>query len=103
MFGLFGGSCAGAYTLGLFTRRANWQGVAIGIVLASIITLVVWIFGLVHPYLYLALAIAASIVIGYVASFLFPPPSHSLEGLTIFTPRRGKAQSEETPLSTPAS
>jgi SSS family transporter len=103
LFGLFGGSCAGAYTLGLFTRRANWQGVAIGIVLASIITLVVWIFGLVHPYLYLALAIASSIAIGYVASFLFPPPSHSLEGLTIFTPRRGKAQSEESLLSTPAS
>jgi SSS family transporter len=103
LFGLFGGSCAGAYTLGLFTRRANWQGVAIGIVLASIITLVVWIFGLVHPYLYLALAIASSILIGYVASFLFPPPGHSLEGLTIFTPRRGKAQSEESLLSTPAS
>jgi len=103
LFGLFGGSCAGAYTLGLFTRRANWQGVAIGIVLASIVTLVVWLFGLVHPYLYLALAIASSIAIGYVASFLFPPPAHSLEGLTIFSPRAGKTKPEETALSTPAS
>ncbi|WCM25036.1 sodium:solute symporter [Sphingomonas sp. QA11] len=103
LFGLFGGSCAGAYTLGLFTRRANWQGVAIGIVLASIITLVVWIFSLVHPYLYLALAIASSIVIGYVSSFLFPPPSHSLEGLTIFSPRTGRAETEESALSIQAS
>lgn len=85
LFGLLGGSCAGAYTLGMFTRRANWQGVAIGIVLASIITLVVWLFGLIHPYLYLALAIASSIAIGYVASLFFPPPAQSLEGLTIFS------------------
>jgi SSS family transporter len=103
LFGLFGGSCAGAYTLGLFTRRANWQGVAIGIVLASIVTLLVWIFGLIHPYLYLALAIASSIVIGYVASLLFPPPAHSLEGLTIFSRWTGKAAPEESALSTPAS
>lgn len=103
LFGLFGGSCAGAYTLGLFTRRANWQGVAIGIVLASIITLAVWTFGLIHPYLYLALAIASSIVIGYVASLLFPPPAHSLEGLTIFTGRSGEPASEESRPSTRAS
>ncbi len=91
LFGLLGGSCAGAYTLGMFTRRANWQGVAIGIVAASLLTLVVWIFGLIHPYWYLALAIMASIVIGYIASLLFPPPSHSLEGLTIYDKGRKKA------------
>ncbi|MGN6269901.1 MAG: sodium:solute symporter family transporter [Sphingomonas sp.] len=101
LFGLFGGACAGAYTLGLFTRRANWQGVAIGIVAASIITLVVWIFGLVHPYLYLALAIASSIAIGYLASLLFPPPAHSLKGLTIFSAGT-RHQPKETAPSTPA-
>jgi len=93
LFGLLGGSCAGAYTLGMFTRRANWQGVAIGIIAASLLTLVVWIFGLIHPYWYLALAIMASIVIGYLASLFFPPPSHSLEGLTIYDKRRKTAAS----------
>lgn len=91
LFGLLGGSCAGAYTLGMFTRRANWQGVAIGIVAASLLTLAVWILGLIHPYWYLALAIMASIVIGYLASLLFPPPSHSLEGLTIYDKARKQA------------
>ena len=85
LFGVLGGSCAGAYTLGLFTTRANWQGVAIGIVAASVVTCVVWWFSLIHPYLYLALAIASSIGIGYIASLFFPRPSHSLEGLTLFT------------------
>ncbi|MCW6533951.1 sodium:solute symporter [Sphingomonas lycopersici] len=103
LFGLLGGACAGAYTLGLFTRRANWQGVAIGIVAASIITFVVWWFGLVHPYLYLALAIASSIVIGYLTSYLFPPPSHSLEGLTIYSRRRARAVSDEAAPSIPVS
>lgn len=91
LFGLLGGSCAGAYTLGMFTRRANWQGVAIGIVAASLLTLMVWIFGLIHPYWYLALAIMASIVIGYLASLFFPPPNHSLEGLTIYDKARKPA------------
>ena len=86
LFGLLGGSCAGSYTLGMFTTRANWQGVIIGIVAASLITLAAWVFGLVHPYFYLAIAIVASIVIGYLASLLFPPPGdEQLRGLTIFT------------------
>lgn len=100
LFGLLGGSCAGAYTLGMFTRRANWQGVAIGIVAASVITLVVWLYGLIHPYLYLALAIAASIGIGYLASWFFPPPAQSLDGLTIFG---GGRHVEEDGASIPAS
>jgi Na+/proline symporter len=91
LFGLLGGSCAGAYTLGMFTTRANWQGTAIGIVAASIITLVAWILGLVHPYFYLAIAIVASIVIGYLASLLFPPPrTEQLRGLTVFTGGGGR-------------
>ena len=93
LFGLLGGSCAGAYSLGMFTTRANWQGTAIGIVGASVLTLICWIFGLVHPYFYLAIAIVASIVIGYVASFLFPPPSREqIDGMTVFTGGGRKAR-----------
>ncbi len=94
LFGLMGGSCAGAYTLGMFTKRANWQGTAIGIITASVVTLVCWIFALVHPYFYLAIAIAASIAIGYVASLFFPPPRpEQLAGLTVFD-RHGRATIE---------
>ncbi len=97
LFGLLGGSCAGSYTLGMFSKRANWQGVAIGIVAASLVTLVAWILGLVHPYFYLAIAIVASIVIGYVASLFFPRPDEAkLQGLTVFT--GGGRLGEKTPL-----
>lgn len=81
--GLLGGGFAGAYTLGMFTRRANAQGVAIGIGGSIALTLLVWSMGLVHPYFYLGISILLCIVIGYAASWLFPPPAQSLQGLTI--------------------
>jgi solute:Na+ symporter, SSS family len=82
--GLLGGGFAGAYTLGMFTRRANAPGVAIGVVGSISLTFVAWIFRLVHPYFYLAISIFLCIVIGYVASLFFPPPTQSLRGLTIY-------------------
>ena len=87
LVGLFGGSFGGAYTLGMFTRRANWQGVLTGMVVSFIVTFAVWWAQLVHPFLYLAVSILVSIVVGYAASYLFPPPpEESLEGLTILSP-----------------
>lgn len=85
--GLLGGGFAGAYTLGMFTTRANWQGVAIGIASALVVTFGAWSMDLVHPYFYLAISIMTCIVVGYLASLLFPPPAQSLAGLTIHTGR----------------
>ena len=88
LFGVLGGGFAGVYTLGMFTRRANWQGVTIGVALSIMLTLLAWSVHLVHPYFYLAISILLCIVIGYVASWLFPAPTpQSLEGLTIYEPR----------------
>lgn len=81
--GLLGGGFAGAYTLGMFTRRANWQGVSIGIGSAIVLTTVAWSMDLVHPYFYLAISILVCIIVGYLSSLLFPPPPGSLAGLTI--------------------
>lgn len=86
--GLLGGGFAGAYTLGMFTRRANWQGVAIGIAVAIVLTTIAWSMKLVHPYFYLAISILLCIGVGYVASLFFPPPAvQSLVGLTIYAER----------------
>ena len=84
--GLLGGGFAGAYTLGMFTRRANWQGVAIGVAVSIVLTTTAWFMKLVHPYFYLAISIFLCIVVGYAASWLFPAPSRaSLAGLTIYS------------------
>jgi SSS family solute:Na+ symporter len=97
LFGVLGGSCAGAYTLGMFTRRANAAGVGIGIVAASAVTLAASIFQLVHPYFYLAIAIFVSIVVGYVASLFFPAPTRSLEGLIVPIGRFMRRKPEDAP------
>jgi SSS family transporter len=82
--GLLGGGFAGAYTLGMFTRRANWQGVAIGVGVSISLTTLAWFMKLVHPYFYLAISIMLCIGVGYVASWFFPAPDpRSLAGLTI--------------------
>jgi SSS family transporter len=88
--GLLGGGFAGAYTLGMFTRRANSPGVAIGIGSSICLTLLAWWFKLVHPYFYLAISILLCIVIGYLASLFFPAPGRSLKGLTIYADRAGR-------------
>lgn len=82
--GLLGGGFAGAYTLGMFTRRANSPGVAIGIGSAIVLTTLAWHFNLMHPYFYLGFSILLCIVIGYIASLFFPAPTRSLKGLTIY-------------------
>jgi SSS family solute:Na+ symporter len=83
--GLLGGGFAGAYTLGMFTRRANWQGVACGIAGSTVLTTTAWSMNLVHPYFYLPISIMLCIIIGYLSSYLFPAPGQSLAGLTIYT------------------
>ncbi|MDP1581702.1 MAG: sodium:solute symporter [Candidatus Didemnitutus sp.] len=83
--GMLSGGFAGAYTLGMFTRRANWQGVVIGIATSIMLTILAWSQSLVHPYFYMPISILICIVVGYLTSFLFPPPTQSLDGLTIFT------------------
>lgn len=82
--GLLSGGFAGAYTLGMFTRRANWQGVAIGITVSIAVTVAAWLHDLVHPYFYMPISILVCIVAGWLGSHLFPPPKQSLEGLTIY-------------------
>ncbi len=82
--GLLGGGFAGAYTLGMFTRRANAPGVAIGIGSSICLTVLAWSFKLVHPYFYLGISILLCIVIGYLASLCFPAPTRSLRGLTVY-------------------
>lgn len=84
LLGLLGGGFAGAYTLGMFTRRANAQGVAIGIGTSLVLTFAIWTLKIVHPYYYLAISILICIVVGYLASLCFPPPRQSLRGLTIY-------------------
>lgn len=88
LIGLLGGGFAGCYALGIFTRRANWQGAFIGVSASLVLTFTAWMLNLVHPYFYIVIANLSCITVGYASSYLFPAPQQSLLGLTVYTPRR---------------
>lgn len=82
--GLLGGGFGGVYALGMFSRRANWQGALVGIVSSIFITLAVRAYTNIHVLLYGGVAIISCIVIGYIVSLFFPVQTASLTGLTVF-------------------
>jgi len=88
LMGLLGGGFAGCYALGMFTKRANWQGAFIGVGASLVLTLTAWTQSLVHPFFYIFIANFTTITVGYAASYFFPAPTQSLLGLTIYTPRK---------------
>ncbi len=92
LIGLLGGSMAGLFLLGIFTRRANAPGALIGAVVGTVVLYLVQSYTQVHFFLYAAVGIVTCSIVGYLASLAFPPDQRSLEGLTIFT-RRGRASS----------
>ena len=92
LIGLLGGSMAGLFLLGIFTRRANAPGALIGAVVGAVVLYLVQSYTQVHFFLYAAVGIVTCSIVGYLASLAFPPDRRSLEGLTIFT-RRGRVGS----------
>lgn len=90
LMALIGGGFPGIFALGLLTRRANAWGVAIGLVTSIGVTLAVKHATTTNVFLYTSVAVGSCIAVGYGASFLFPPTTKSLAGLTIHTLRDRK-------------
>jgi len=89
LMALLGGGFSGIYALGMFTRRANYQGCVIGIV-ASIVLTVLTKFGTsLHVLMYAVVSTGACMIFGYLGSLFWPAPTQSLRGLTIFDPVKG--------------
>lgn len=82
--GLLGGGLGGTYALGMFTRRANWQGAMIGTIGSIFVTLAVKQWTSLSFLLFTSTAIFSCMVLGYFASLFFPAQTQSLRGLTIF-------------------
>ena len=84
LMALLGGGFAGIYALGMFTRRANWQGCVIGIIASIVMTLLAKFYTPIHVLMYGFVSITSCILFGYVGSLFFPKTSQSLRGLTIY-------------------
>ncbi|MBN2138626.1 MAG: sodium/solute symporter [Sedimentisphaerales bacterium] len=83
VLGLFGGSLAGLFALGIFTRRAHGRGALVGAVASALILLAVQRLTKIHFFLYGAIGISACFGIGYLASVIMPAKPRNTRGLTI--------------------
>ena len=82
--GLFGVPVAGIFALGIFTKRANARGVLIGFALS--VLLAFYIDSLhISSLLVATVSFTAAVVLGYLASLLFPGNNKDNQGLTIYT------------------
>ncbi|MFQ6130522.1 MAG: sodium/solute symporter [Armatimonadota bacterium] len=88
VLGLFGGSLAGLFILGIFTRRARGHGALVGAVASAVVLFLVQRHTQIHFFLYAAVGIFTCVAVGYVVSMVLPGDGRSLEGLTIFTMQR---------------
>jgi solute:Na+ symporter, SSS family len=87
---ILGGGFAGTYALGLFTKRANWQGALLGT--AASVAVALLLRTEISPILLNPAAIGACMIVGYLSSYLFPAPAQGLDGLTVFSVRSKKAE-----------
>ncbi len=81
VLGIMGGTLAGVFILGIFTKRANAQGAILGIISG---VLIVWLTKThtdISVYLYGAISVVSTVVVGYVIS-LFSPQKKNLKNLT---------------------
>ena len=87
MLGLFGGSLAGLFALGIFTRRAHGTGALIGAGTSAVVLYLVKVYTPVHFFLYAAIGIVTCFAVGYLASLVVPHRGQPLAGLTVFDMR----------------
>ena len=85
VLGLFGGSMAGLFLLGIFTTKTTPAGAAVGAVVGAATVYAIKTCTQVHLLLYASAGIAGCVVAGYLASLVLGANNRSLEGLTIYT------------------
>jgi SSS family transporter len=87
--GLFGGTLTGLFALGIFTRNANGRGAVIGAVASAVVVLAVRLVSPVSPFAYAPIGVITCMLVGYMASWLFPTTAAqsaaNTKNLTIYT------------------
>jgi hypothetical protein len=84
LLGIIGGSMAGLFTLGIFSRRANGRGAIVGAIVSVFVIYLLQAYTHVHFFLYAGIGILSCFCAGYLASLVFPTRRKDLTGLTIY-------------------
>jgi len=80
ILGLFGGSLAGLFMLGIFTQRANGRGALTGAVASAAVLYFVKAHTGMHFFLYAFVGVSTCVAVGYVASLFFAGTENELAG-----------------------
>ncbi len=83
--GLLGGTLAGLFVLGIFSRRASGRGALVGAVLSAVIVFAVRMNQPLNVYAYAPIGLTACVAIGWLISPVLSGAPKNLEGLTIHT------------------
>ena len=92
IIGLFIGGLAALFALGIFTRRAHALGVIIGLITSAVVLYFVIHHTNVNFLLYSGIGFLCCYLVGYVASLILPGQGQ-IEGVTIYTMKKEKAES----------
>ena len=84
VLGMFGGGLAGVFVLAIFFRKANATGAIAGLLGGALVTGLVKYHTDITVYLYAAVGVVSSVLIGYLVSLLFPG-KRTMEGYTYDT------------------
>ena len=94
ILGMLGGALTGVFVLAIFTRRTNAIGALTGAAAGTAVPLLVSYTTDVSPYLYGAIGVAVSVLVGYICSRFAGTTPANLDGLTLYTVREVAADSE---------
>ena len=89
VIGMFMGALGGLFILGVLTKRANGRGAFLGTLIGVGVMYFVWRFTPLDGYLYATVGVLACLIFGYLASLVLPDDGNDVDGLTIYTMKRG--------------
>ena len=84
IIGLFGGTIAGLFALGMLSRRANATGAMLGAIAGAAATFWAWLDGGLHFYSFGMIGVVTCIVVGWLASRLLPGDGQVASDLTVW-------------------
>jgi SSS family solute:Na+ symporter len=85
IMGLLGGTLAGLFLLGIFSRQASGNGALVGAIVSAITVFMVRSIQPLNVYAYAPLGVASCVLVGWLVSALLPASTKDIRALTVYS------------------